>query len=60
MKIGMEHDPSEDFDREQERAIADAVRAQFGEGDLGEAVRQVNRLAERRLSINNQVSRLYA
>lgn len=55
MKIGMEPDPVEEFDREQERAIAAAVRAQFGHGDLREALRQVDRLAERRLKMNGQL-----
>lgn len=60
MKIGMENDPVEEFDREQERAIAAAVQAQFGNGDLGEALRRVDRLAKRRLEMNGQLSRLCA
>ncbi|WP_423605692.1 hypothetical protein [Sphingomonas sp. MS122] len=60
MKIGMENDPVEDFDREQERAIAAAVQAQFGKGDLREALRRVDRLAERRLEMNGKLSRICA
>ena len=60
VKIGMENDPIEEFDREQERAVAAAVRAQFGHGDLGEALRKVDRLAERRLKMHHGVSRIYA
>ncbi|MGN7998026.1 hypothetical protein [Sphingomonas sp. 22176] len=60
MKIGMENDPVENFDREQERAIAAAVQAQFGKGDLREALRRVDRLAERRLEMNEKISRICA
>lgn len=60
MKIGMENDPVENFDREQESAIAAAVQAQFGKGDLREALRRVDRLAERRLEMNEKISRICA
>jgi hypothetical protein len=60
MKIGMENDPVENFEREQERAIAAAVQAQFGKGDLREALRRVDRLAERRLEMNEKISRICA
>lgn len=60
MKIGMEEDPVEAFDREQERAIAAAVQAQFGNGDLREALRKVDHLAKRRLEMNDQRSRMCA
>lgn len=60
MKIGMEDDPIEALDREQERAIAAAVRAQFGQGDLPTALREVDRLSRRRLQMHAMVSRLSA
>ena len=60
MKIGTEHDPIEDLDREEERAIAVAVKARFGQGDLTAALREVDRLAVRRLHMHAQVTRLYA
>lgn len=60
MKIGMEHDPIEDLDREEERAIAAAVQARFGQGDLQAALREVDRLASVRLTMHAQVTRLYA
>lgn len=60
MRIGMENDSAEDFDREQKRVIAAAVQAQFGKGDLREALRRVDRLAERRLEINGKLSRICA
>ena len=60
MKIGMEDDPIEALDREQERAIAKAVKAQFGQGDLKAALREVDRLSQVRLNMHTQVTRLYA
>lgn len=60
VRIGMENDPIEDFDREHERVIAAAVQAQFGKGDLREALRRVDRLAERRLEMNGKLSRICA
>ena len=60
VRIGMEGDPDEAFDREQKCAIAAAVQAQFGKGDLREALRRVDRLAERRLEMNGKLSRICA
>lgn len=61
MKIGMEPDPVEDFDREMERAVAAMVQAQFGRGgNVDEALRHVDRLAERRLRMNHEASCLAA
>lgn len=56
----MEGDPDEAFDGEQKRAIAAAVQAQFGKGDLREALRRIDRLAERRLEMNGRLSRICA
>ncbi len=60
MRIGMEQDPVEELDREQERAIAAAVQAQIGHGDLREALRLVDRLAERRLQMNAESAHQFA
>lgn len=61
MKIGMEQDLIEELDRKEERAIAAAVKAQFGQGgNLDAALREVDRLSAVRLSMHAQVSRLYA
>ncbi|WP_176473177.1 hypothetical protein [Sphingomonas lenta] len=61
MKIGMEPDPVEDFDREMERAIAAMVQAQVGRGgSVDEALRRVDRLAEQRLRMNREASCLAA
>lgn len=50
MTIGMEPDPVEDLEREIERAIARAARAQFGgQGDIREALAIVQRLSQQRL-----------
>ncbi|MEH3045700.1 hypothetical protein [Sphingomonas adhaesiva] len=56
----MEQDPIEDLDREEERAIAAAVQARFGQGDLQAALREVDRLAAMRLRMHERVTRLYA
>lgn len=53
-------DPIEQLDRQRERAIAAAVRARFGQGDSQQAVREVNSLSERRLSMQVQASRFAA
>lgn len=61
MKFGPEQDPIEELDREEERVIALAVKARFGQGgDLNTALRMVDDVARRRLLINAQVTRLYA
>lgn len=61
MKIGMEQDLIEDLDRKEERAIAAAVKARFGQGgNLDAALREVDRLSAVRLSMHARVSRLYA
>ena len=61
MKIGMEPDPVEDFDREMERAIAAMVQAQVGRGgNVDEALRRVDRLSEQRLRMNRQAACLAA
>lgn len=60
MKIGIEQDPVEMLDREEERAIAKAVKARFGQGDATAALREVDRLAKRRLNMYAQVTRLHA
>ncbi|WP_288414921.1 hypothetical protein [uncultured Novosphingobium sp.] len=54
MKIGMEHDPVEELDREEERAIAAVVRARFGKGDLQAALRTMDGVTTRRLQMRAQ------
>lgn len=58
MKIGMEPDPIEELDRQESRAIAAAVKARFGQGDLPAAQREVDRLAQRRLNLRAGVVHL--
>ncbi|MBD8679250.1 hypothetical protein [Sphingomonas sp. CFBP 13720] len=60
MRFGPEQDPIEQLDRDEERAIAAAVKARFGHGDLTSALRQVDDLARQRLALNARGSRLYA
>jgi hypothetical protein len=61
MKIGNEQDPIEQLDREEERAIAAAVKARFnGRGDATAALREVDRLAVRRLAMYAGVTRICA
>ena len=60
MKIGMELDPIEEFDRQVERAIAAAVKARFRQGDVDAALREVDRLTKQRLEMNAAVTRLCA
>ena len=61
MKIGMEPDPAEEFDREMERAIAAMVHARIGRGgDLGQTRREVERLSEQRLRMVADTSCLAA
>lgn len=56
MRIGMEQDLIEEFDREFTHAIAVAAQAQFGRGDLREALRQVDQFGKRRLRMNRKMS----
>lgn len=56
-KIGMEVDPVEQLDREQERAIAAVVRARFGNGDLVLAQRAVDKIASKRLRLRAEQAR---
>lgn len=60
MKIGMEQDPIEELDREEERAIAAAVRARFGQGDLRAALSEVDRLAKNRIQMHRNTTRICA
>ena len=60
MKIGMELDPVEEFDRQLERAVAAAVKAKFRHGDVEAALREVDRLTKQRLAMNAGMTRLCA
>ncbi len=60
MKIGMEKDPIEELDREEERAIAAAVRARFNGGDIKAALQEYDRLANTRIAMRRQVTSLCA
>lgn len=60
MKIGMENDPIEDLDREEERAIAVVVQARFRSGDVRAALQEVERVARRRIEIQAQGERQFA
>ncbi|WP_150131750.1 hypothetical protein [Sphingomonas carotinifaciens] len=60
MKIGMEQDPIEDLDREEERVIAAAVHARFSGGDLKAALREFDRLAVTRMAMHRKVTSLCA
>ena len=61
MKIGNDSDPIEELDREEERAIAAVVRARFGRGNLGDALRTMETVTSKRLKLReNQVVRRYA
>lgn len=61
MKVGMENDPVEDLDREEERAIAAVVRARLGKGDLPAALRVMETVTIKRLRLREeQVVRRYA
>lgn len=51
LKIGMERDPVEELDREEERAIAAVVRARFGKGDLHGALQVMDGLTRKRLKM---------
>lgn len=56
MKIGTQQDLIEELDRDQERAIAAAVKARFRHGDVGAALREVDRLTARRLELQSQLT----
>lgn len=58
MKIGMEDDPVEALDREEESAIAAVVRARFGEGDLAKARRELEIVTSKRIQLREQQVRL--
>lgn len=60
MKIGTQKNLIEELDREQEHAIALAVKARFRQGDVKAALREVDRLTVRRLDLHASVSRIYA
>ena len=61
MKVGMENDPVEDLDREEERAIAAVVSARLGKGDLQAALRVMETVTIKRLRLREeQVVRRYA
>lgn len=61
MKIDKENDPVEELDREEERAIAAVVRARFGKGNLGDALRTMESVTSKRLRLREeQVVRRYA
>ncbi len=60
--IGMEPDPLESLNRQQRRAIAEAVRAR-SEGRMAAysvAMAEVDRLAEARIRLRATLSRAYA
>lgn len=54
MKPGMEPDPIEDLDREEERAIAAVVRARFGAGDLVQARRNLEFVTGKRMRLREK------
>jgi hypothetical protein len=54
MTFGTEHDPVDQLDREEERAIAAVVRARFGKGDLTQALNTMNGVTTKRLQMRAQ------
>ena len=61
MKNGLEQDPVEALDREEEQAIAAVVRARFGKGNLNDALRTMETVTSKRLRLREeQVVRRYA
>lgn len=54
MKPGMESNPIEELDREEDRAIAAVVRARFCKGDLGAALRTMESVTSKRLRMREQ------
>jgi hypothetical protein len=51
MTFGTEHDPVDQLDREEERAIAAVVRARFGKGDLRQALSTMEGVTSKRLQM---------
>lgn len=54
MKIGMEHDPVEELDREEAQAIAAVVRARFEKGDVLKARRDLEIITAKRMKLREQ------
>jgi len=54
MKVGMEHDPVEDLDREEERTIAALISARISKGDIQAAKRAVEAVSIKRQQLRSQ------